>query len=126
MTEMSKAWFDFDLLEQGGFKLRSFAADEKIFLAGDPGTEMFVVKSGVVHIIAGGVVVEHIEVNGIFGEMALIDGSPRSATAKAAEATEIAPIDRETFVYLVQKNPEFALEVMQLLTKRIRQMNEYI
>lgn len=123
---MSKAWFDFDMLEQGGFKLRSFDADEKIFLAGDAGAEMFVVKTGKVHIIAGGVVVEHIEAHGIFGEMALIDGSPRSATAKAAEHTEVAPIDRETFVYLVQKNPEFAFDVMQLLTKRIRQMNEYI
>lgn len=123
---MTKAWFDFDLLEQGGFQLRAIPADEKIFLAGEDGREMYVVKSGKVHIIAGGVVVEHIEPNGIFGEMALIDGSARSATAKAAEPTEIAPIDRETFVYLVQKNPEFALEVMQLLTKRIRQMNEYI
>lgn len=123
---MSKAWFDFDMLEEGGFKLRSFAADEKIFLAGDQGSEMFVVKSGKVHIIAAGAVVEHIEANGLFGEMTLIDGSPRSATAKAAEATEVAPVDRETFVYLVQKNPDFALEVMQLLTKRIRQMNEYL
>lgn len=123
---MDKAWFDFDLLEQGGFKLRSFDSDEKIFLSGDPGSEMFVVKSGKVHIIAGGVVVEHIEANGIFGEMTLIDGSPRSATAKAAEPTEVAPVDRDTFVYLVQKNPDFALEVMRLLTARIRQMNEYI
>lgn len=123
---MSKAWFDFDLLDEGGFKLRSFSVDEKIFLAGDPGSEMYVVKTGKVHIIAGGAVVEHIEANGVFGEMALIDGSPRSATAKAAEATEVAPVDKETFVYLVQKNPDFALEVMQLLTKRIRQMNEYL
>lgn len=123
---MNNAWFDFDVLEEGGFKLRTFAPEEKIFLAGDPGAEMFVVKSGRVHIIAGGVVVEHIEAHGIFGEMALIDGSPRSATAKAAEQTHVAPIDRETFVYLVQKNPEFALDVMQLLTKRIRQMNAYI
>lgn len=123
---MDKPWFDFDVLEKGGFQLRTFTPDEKIFLAGDAGSEMYVVKSGKVHIIAGGVVVEHIDAHGIFGEMSLIDGSPRSATAKAAEQTELAPIDRETFVYLVQKNPEFALDVMQLLTRRIRQMNEYI
>ena len=123
---MTKAWFDFELLEKGGFKLRSFETDEIIFLSGDEGSEMFVVKSGKVHIIAGGVIVEHIEANGIFGEMTLIDGSPRSATAKAAEKTDVAPIDRETFVYLVQKTPDFALNIMQLLTHRIRQMNEYI
>jgi CRP/FNR family transcriptional regulator, cyclic AMP receptor protein len=123
---MSDAWFDFDLLESGGFSLQSFGEGEKIFLAGDEGAEMFVVKSGKVHIIASGVVVEHIGPQGIFGEMAMIDGSPRSATAVAVEETEIAPVDRSTFLYMVKQNPEFALQVLQMLTVRIRQMNEYI
>lgn len=123
---MSEAWFDFDLLEKGGFALKSHRQGEKIFLAGDEGEEMYIVKSGKVHIIASGVVVEHVGPQGIFGEMAMIDGSPRSATAVAAEDTELAPVDRTTFLYMVKENPEFALQVLQMLTARIRQMNEYI
>jgi len=59
----------------------------------------------------------------VFGEMALIDGSPRSATAIAAEASEVAPIDQAAFTHLVRHDPEFALRVMRILAGRIRQMN---
>jgi CRP-like cAMP-binding protein len=59
----------------------------------------------------------------MFGEMALIDGSSRSATAVAAEPTEVAPIDKTAFAHLVRQDPDFALRVMRLLTQRIRQMN---
>lgn len=123
---MSEPWFDFDLLESGGFGLRTLKAGEKLFLAGEEGNEMYIVKSGKVHIVASGVVVEHVGPQGIFGEMAMIDGSPRSATAIAAEDTALAPVDRTTFLYMVKQNPEFALQVLQMLTARIRQMNEYI
>jgi CRP/FNR family cyclic AMP-dependent transcriptional regulator len=68
-------------------------------------------------------VLESVGPNGIFGEMALIDGSPRSATAVAAEPTEVAPIDRAAFAHLVRQNPDFALQVLRLLAARLRQMN---
>ena len=60
----------------------------------------------------------------MFGEMALIDGSPRSATAVASEACELAPIDKAAFAHLVRQDPDFALRVMRLLAQRLRQMNE--
>ncbi len=121
---MAETPFDFDLLTAGGFPLQSFAADEKIFVQEDDGDCMYVVRSGSVGITAGGAVLETVGPNGIFGEMALIDSGPRSASAVAREPTEVAVIDEKAFLYLVQKNPAFALDLMRRLAKRLRRMNE--
>jgi CRP/FNR family transcriptional regulator, cyclic AMP receptor protein len=121
---MTETAFDFDLLVQGGFPLRRFAADEKIFVQDDEGASMYVVRSGKVAITAAGAVLENVGPNGTFGEMALIDGSPRSATAIAREATEVAVIDEKAFLYLVEKNPAFALDLLRRLSARLRRMTE--
>lgn len=115
---------DFGFLTRIGFPLRSYAAGEKVFVRDEEGDAMYAVRSGRVNIVALGTVVESIGPDGIFGEMALIDGSPRSATAVAAEPTEVAPINKKAFLHLVQQNPDFALQVMRLLVSRLRQMNE--
>ncbi|MEQ8825012.1 MAG: cyclic nucleotide-binding domain-containing protein [Filomicrobium sp.] len=116
--------FDFNLLTQGAIPLQSFEAEAKIFLAGEQGSEMFIVRSGRVAIKAGGMIVENVGPGGVFGEMALIDGSPRSATAIAVEPSEIAIVSEQGFRGLVQKSPEFALTVMQIMARRIRRTNE--
>jgi CRP-like cAMP-binding protein len=121
---MAETAFDFDLLVRGGFPLQRFAADQKIFTQDDHGACMYVVRSGKVGISAGGAVLETVGPNGTFGEMALIDRAPRSATAVAREPTEVAVIDEKAFLYLVQKNPAFALDLMRRLAKRLRRMNE--
>ncbi|MGD9785268.1 MAG: Crp/Fnr family transcriptional regulator [Hyphomicrobiaceae bacterium] len=116
--------FDFGLLAEGGFPLRTLATGEKVFAAEDKAEHLFVVKSGRVEIVAFGTVLDVIGPGGIFGEMALIDGGVRSASAVAAEPSEVAPVNREAFVFLVGRNPDFALQVMRVLVKRIRGMNE--
>ncbi len=116
--------FDFSLLTQGNIQIKKFAADEKIFLAGEGGSEMYIVRSGKVAIRAGGMIVESVGPGGLFGEMALIDGSPRSATAEAAEDSEIAVLEQPGFLGLIQQYPKFALTVMQLMARRIRRTNE--
>lgn len=118
--------FDFALLAERGIAFNTFESGEKIFLEDDTGDCMYVVRSGRVDIITFGTVLDNVGPNGMFGEMALIDDSPRSAAAIAHERTEVARIDKDTFVYLVQKDPEFALRVMSLLAVRIRRMNESI
>ena len=120
---MTEAWLDFSLLTRAGFPLRRYAAGEKIFVQDDEGSSMYVVRSGRVSIMTYGTVLESVGANGMFGEMALIDGSPRSATAVAAEPTEVAPIDKTAFAHLVKQDPEFALRVMRMLAARLRQMN---
>jgi len=121
---MAEALFDFDLLVRGGFPLQRFETNTKIFVQDDPGKCMYVVRSGKVSVMAGGTVLENIGPNQTFGEMALIDGAPRSATALTREPTEVAVIDEEAFLYLVEKNPAFALDLLRRLTVRLRRMTE--
>lgn len=121
---MTPSTFDFSLLARNGVSLQRFAAGDKIFVTEDDATVMYVVRSGHVNIMASGVVLETIGPGGLFGEMALIDGAPRSATAIALEETEVAPIDRNAFLFMVRQSPDFALEVMSVLAARIRRMNE--
>jgi CRP/FNR family transcriptional regulator, cyclic AMP receptor protein len=116
--------FDFEALVSGGYPLQRFEPEQRIFTQEDEGAAMYAVRSGKVAIMAGGAVLESIGPNGIFGEMALIDGSPRSATAIAREPTEVAVIDERAFLYLVERNPGFALDLLRRLTKRLRRMNE--
>ena len=80
---MTEAWLDFSLLTRAGFPLERYAAGDKIFVQDDEGSAMYVVRSGRVNIMTYGTVLETVGPNGMFGEMALIDGSPRSATAVA-------------------------------------------
>jgi len=121
---MDENAFDFAALASGDYPLQRFEPDQRIFTQDDEGTAMYVVRSGKVAIMSAGAVLESIGPNGIFGEMALIDGSQRSATAVAREPTELAVIDERAFLYLVERNPGFALDLMRRLAKRLRRMNE--
>jgi CRP-like cAMP-binding protein len=81
---------------------------------------MYIVRSGTVEISVGNRLVETIRPNGMFGEMALVDGEPRSATARARDNCELAPIDRKLFVLMVDDAPHFALNVMRVMADRLR------
>lgn len=121
---MAEKAFDFDLSALGGFPLQRFEPDQRIFVAEDEGDCMYVVRSGAVGIVAGGAAMETIGPGGAFGEMALLDGAPRSATAIAREPTELAVIDEKAFLYLIEKNPAFALNLMRRMAYRLRRMTE--
>lgn len=121
---MMSAPFDFDFLERFRIPLKRFGAGEKIFLEEDPGDYMYLVIEGKVSIVTYGTVLENVGLHGIFGELALIDNSPRSAAAIAAEPSEVALINRDTFLELVRHNPAFSLYVMRQLAARIRRMNK--
>jgi CRP/FNR family transcriptional regulator, cyclic AMP receptor protein len=115
--------FNFAILDERGTATQSFAAGEKIFMQDEAADRMYVVRSGKVQIITFGTVLENVGPGGVFGEMAMVDGAPRSAAALAAEPTDVMAVDRETFLFLIQKDPEFALRIMQVLANRIRRMN---
>jgi CRP-like cAMP-binding protein len=55
--------------------------------------------------------------------MALIDHSPRSASARAKTDCQLVPIDEARFKYMIQQTPFFAIEVMRVITRRLRHMN---
>lgn len=100
--------------------VRTFSNGEKIFSEGDPGDYMFAVIEGVVEIRKAGRTLETVPAGGVFGEMSLIEKQPRSADAYAAADTRLAAIDTMRFYVLVQHSPYFALQMLQLLSHRLR------
>jgi CRP-like cAMP-binding protein len=102
-------------------KPERFEAGSLIFSEGDKSADrMYIVRSGIVEISIGNRLVETVQANGMFGEMALVDGEPRSATARARDACELAPIDRKLFILMVDEAPHFALNVMRVMADRLR------
>lgn len=126
MTVLSTRKVDFKILDRPEMPLIKFAAGDAIMSKGDPANEMFLVRKGRVAIKVNDKTVEEVEVGGIFGEMALIDHEPRSASVAALEDSEVIPVDERLFVILVQEAPYFALDVMRVLAERIRRMNKQL
>ena len=124
MTVSKSQQVDFRILDNPDVPLAKHAAGSTIVSKGDPAHEMFLVRKGRIGIQVNGKTVEEVSRGGIFGEMALIDHAPRSASAIAIEDAEIIPIDERLFIILIQDAPYFALDVMRVLTDRIRRMNE--
>jgi hypothetical protein len=108
--------------------INEFDVGDVIFEEGSTGRELFVVLEGEVEIAkvsgAGKAVIVTLGKGEFFGEMAVIDGSARSATAIcAAPHTRVMRINHARFVYLVSQQPAFALMVMDALSKRLRASN---
>ncbi len=89
---MADTRVDFGILAGAGAPVRHFKAGEVIFRQGDAAEELFVIQSGTVEIRLGNRVLDTLPQLSIFGEMALIDSSPRSATAIAATDVTLVPV----------------------------------
>ena len=100
--------------------IHTFSAGQFIFSEGDPGECMFAVIEGEVEILRQNKVLEVVKAGGVFGEMALIDKQPRSASAVAKTDGRLARISEDRFVRLVHQTPHFALQIMRVLAKRVR------
>ena len=123
---MSDNEVDFSLLVGPEVPTRVFAEGQTIFREGDRGDEFFVVVRGEVEIRSGNRHLETLGQNSIFGEMALIDDSPRSATVVALTDVTLAPIKEKHFLFLVRHTPFFALRVMRVLALRLRAQNRAV
>jgi CRP/FNR family transcriptional regulator, cyclic AMP receptor protein len=109
--------------------INEYGVGDVIFEEGSTGRELYVVLDGEVEIakVNGGskTVIITLGKGEFFGEMAVIDGSSRSATAIAASAgTRVMRINHARFVYLVSQQPAFALMIMDALSKRLRASND--
>jgi CRP/FNR family transcriptional regulator, cyclic AMP receptor protein len=124
--EMSDNEVDFSLLLGSGIQTRFFAKGDTIFREGERGDEFFVVVRGQAEIRSGNRCFETLGRNGVFGEMALIDDSPRSATVVALTDVTVAPIKETQFLFLVKHTPFFALSVMRVLAYRLRRQNKAV
>lgn len=84
---------------------------------------MYVLLDGEMEILLGDFALETTGPGNLIGEMALIDDSPRTASAVAKTSCRLAEIDRRRFHFLVQQTPHFATHVMKTLATRLRHMN---
>ena len=108
-----------NIFEKGSTPLIAQPGDV-IFSAGDPAELMYVIKRGEIEIEKNGRVVETLGEDGFFGELAIVDGSPRSATARAKTESELVPITEKQFLFMVAETPFFSLVVLRKLAERLR------
>ncbi len=99
---------------------QTFKEGHTIIHEGEVGHLMYVVLEGHVEITIRGQLLDVIAPGGSFGEMALVDNSPRSATARARSNCTLAAVDKTRFQKLIQSSPDFALAVMKTLAHRLR------
>lgn len=102
----------------------TYAAGSIVFNKNDPGSCMYIVQSGVIEMLIGDTVVETCGPNEAIGFMSMIDGAPRSSTARVKEACELSLIDQRKFRFMVDEIPNFALYIMGAMARRIRGMGQ--
>jgi CRP/FNR family transcriptional regulator, cyclic AMP receptor protein len=115
-----------DLLENLDCK-----AGAVLFRAGDEGDAMYLIEEGKVRICVRAkdgheVTLTELHRGDFFGEMALLDGKPRSADARVAENARLAVLSREHFLSFVRRNPNVALEMLTALANRLRHTDELL
>ena len=106
---------------------QQFAAGQKVFLEGSPGDGVYIVKSGLVE-ISGGQGGQHVfsrlGPGEFFGEMAVVEHRPRSATATAARDSEVYFLPRGEMLSFIEHSPGLAFTLLQQVSHRLREFNQ--
>jgi CRP/FNR family cyclic AMP-dependent transcriptional regulator len=111
---------------------RRFRRGETIFHAGDPGDALFLVIAGSVKITIPAddgsepAILTTVGPGGFFGELSLLDGAPRSATAVALDATETHVLRRDAFEGLIDEQPALRRTLLVTLTGEIRRLTAQV
>jgi CRP-like cAMP-binding protein len=111
------------VLAQG--QLLEFGPGEVVFRQGDQGDRLFLVKSGVLEVVAAPtdgsepVVVAYLGTGEVIGELALLTGSPRSATVRSPEHAELFVVDKAVFLDLMDILPAFSRNLCVVLARRL-------
>jgi CRP/FNR family transcriptional regulator, cyclic AMP receptor protein len=104
----------------------SYREGEIILKEGEVGNYLLFLLEGAVEVQVGGLVIGTFTPIEVFGEMAAIDGQPRSATVVAKANCKLARVTEGRFEQLIQQKPELAIHVMRTLIERIRWMNSVL
>jgi CRP-like cAMP-binding protein len=105
-------------------RTRSFHAGDVIFREGEEGVGFFLVTTGKVVVSRGGQELAEIGESGFFGEMALLDNHRRSATVTAKVDTTCMGIMRSDFLAELRNNSDLAVEMLEVLSRRVRDLDE--
>jgi CRP/FNR family transcriptional regulator len=113
-------------------RIRRFRKGETVFHQGDPGDALFIVASGSVKVVlpsdegAEPAIVAVLGPGEFFGELALLDGAPHSATIVAIEATETLVLNRDAFLALIDDQPELRRALLASLAVEIRRLTGHV
>ena len=102
----------------------TFSAGSVVFNKGDLGSCMYIVQCGLIEMLIGDKVIEICGPNEAIGFMSMVDGAPRSSTARVKEPCELSLIDQRKFRFMVDEVPNFALYIMGAMARRIRGMSQ--
>ncbi|CAA9211717.1 MAG: cAMP-binding proteins - catabolite gene activator and regulatory subunit of cAMP-dependent protein kinases [uncultured Chloroflexi bacterium] len=108
-----------------------FARDEVIFYQGDPGDSFYVILSGQVKVSVSSpegqeAILVMLDGGESFGELALLDEQPRSATIEATGPTEVLVMRKDEFHRLIHHYPDIALHLLRVMTKRLRDTDQLV
>ena len=98
----------------------SFMRNQVILREGQVGTRMYAVIEGKVAVSVNGKLVDRVGPGGVLGELALLDQSPRLASAVAEDNSTLQPINRNAFIALVKLHPELGVALLTALAERLR------
>ncbi len=106
---------------------RDHVEGDLLFEEGEVGHRMYVIQSGQVQIFrkvgADHIVLAHLGTGEFFGEMALLEGLPRSASAMVVEPTRLIEVDGKMFEEMISENAEIAIRIMRKLAARVRELD---
>jgi CRP-like cAMP-binding protein len=122
-----------DELEALSTRLRRLehAKGDVIFRQGDPGSSLYIIQSGAVNITLSSragqqMILARLGAGEFFGEMALLDGEPRSANAVATDGSEFLLLDRDDFLTYLEARPKLAVRLLIVLARRLRNDAEIV
>lgn len=110
---------------------RDFKQGEAVFYYGDPGGEIFILRSGRVELFVEStegkkIVLAENEQGDVIGELSFLDGGPRTATAVATEDTCMLVLDRVRLLDFIDKHPHAAMDVLTVIGRRLRATDELL
>lgn len=109
---------------------RDYPAGTVLFEENDPGSRMYVIRSGKVRIFRRvgetEILLSYLEPGDFFGEMALLERMPRSATAEVVEDSQLIEVDAQTFDEMIRTNKEIAVRIMRNLASRVRELDRRV
>ena len=117
---------DMRVFARGAGTTVTFPPGTTIFNEGDQADNMYVIQSGVVEMVIHDKVVDICGENEAIGFMSVVDGAPRTATARVKETAEVSIIDPRRFRFMVDEVPNFATYIMSAMAHRIRGMKAAI
>lgn len=113
-----------------GFEIHEFDDGEIIVREGDESREMFIIRMGSVdvlkHVAGHEVTLTTLERGNFFGEMSLLEGLPRSATVRARGKASLAVLRPGSLLVQLRRDPTFAFELLQQMSRRVRELNDQL